>query len=49
MGEASTYSLLVRSEERKRAAIEVVVYGVIVLSLVAAIWEFGTELSVFQG
>ncbi|MEN3370731.1 MAG: hypothetical protein V7609_2874 [Verrucomicrobiota bacterium] len=46
--EESTYSLIVRSEERKRAAIEVVVYGVIVLSMLAAIWEFGQELFWFQ-
>jgi hypothetical protein len=47
--EESTYSLLVRSEETKRAAIEVIVYSVIALSLLAAIWEFGQELLVFQG
>jgi hypothetical protein len=42
--EESTYALLVRTEERKRAAIEVIAYGVIVLSALAAIWEFGQEL-----
>jgi hypothetical protein len=46
--EESTYSLLVRSEEKKRVAIEVVVYSVIVLGVLAAIWEFGQELLVFQ-
>jgi hypothetical protein len=46
--EESTYSLLVRSEEKKRAAIEVVVYSVIVLGALAAIWEFGQELFLFQ-
>jgi hypothetical protein len=47
--EESTYSLLVRSEEKKRAATEIVVYGVIVLSALAAIWEFGQELFSSQG
>jgi len=46
--EESTYALLVRSEERKRIVTEVVAYGVIILSAVAAIWEFGEELSWFQ-
>jgi hypothetical protein len=46
--EESTYSLIVRSEETKRAAVEVVVYSVIVLSMLAAIWEFGQELFWFQ-
>lgn len=46
--EESTYALLVRSEEKKRIVTEVVVYGVIILSAVAAIWEFGEELSLFQ-
>jgi hypothetical protein len=46
--EESTYSLLVRTEERKRAAIEVIAYGVIVLSALAAIWEFGQELFWYQ-
>jgi hypothetical protein len=46
--EESTYSLIARSEETKRAAVEVVVYSVIVLSMLAAIWEFGQELFWFQ-
>ena len=41
--EESTYSLLVRSEEKKRAFIEVVVYGLVILSAVAAIVEFANE------
>jgi hypothetical protein len=41
--EESTYSLLVRSEERKRAVIEVVVYCLVILSAVAAILEFADE------
>lgn len=39
----STYSLLVRSEEKKRALIEVVVYGLVILSAMAAILEFVNE------
>jgi hypothetical protein len=46
--EESTYSLIVHSEEKKRAAIEVVVYSVIALGALAAIWEFGQELFWFQ-
>ena len=46
--EESTYSLLVRTEERKRATIEVITYGVIALSALAAIWEFGQELFWYQ-
>ena len=41
--EESTYSLLVRSEERKRSLIEVAVYGLVILSAVAAILEFANE------
>jgi hypothetical protein len=37
---ASTYSLLVRSEERKRAVFETVIYGLIFLSGVIAILQF---------
>jgi hypothetical protein len=41
--EESTYSLLVRSEEKKRTLIEVVVYGLVILSVLAAIWGFANE------
>jgi hypothetical protein len=46
--EESTYALLVRSQEKKRVLTEAVVYGLIVLSALAAIWEFGQELFWFQ-
>jgi hypothetical protein len=46
--EESTYSLIVRSEEKKRIVTEAVVYGLIVLSAMAAIWEFGQELIWFK-
>ena len=35
----STYSMLVQSEEKERNLFETLVYGVIVLSAVAAIWQ----------
>jgi hypothetical protein len=41
--EGSAYSLLIRSEEKKSAVIEVVVYGLVLLSAVAAIWEFADD------
>jgi hypothetical protein len=46
--EESTYSLIVRSQEKKRMLTEAVVYGLIMLSALAAIWEFGQELFWFQ-
>jgi hypothetical protein len=46
--EESTYSLLMRTEERKRGTTEVITYGVIALSALAAIWEFGRELVWYQ-
>jgi hypothetical protein len=47
-GEESTYALIVRSQEKKRLLGEAIVYGLIVLSALAAIWEFGEELFWFQ-
>jgi hypothetical protein len=41
--EESTYSLLVRSEDGKRTLFEAIVYTVIALTAIAAIWEFGQE------
>jgi hypothetical protein len=38
--EESTYSLLVRSEEKKRALVETIMYGLVILSAVAAILQF---------
>jgi hypothetical protein len=46
--EESTYALIVRSEEKKRVLTEAIVYGLIVLSAMAAIWEFGRELLSFN-
>ena len=39
----STYSWLLRSEEKKRAVVETVVYGLVILSAVAAILQFADE------
>jgi hypothetical protein len=44
----STYALIVRSQEKKRQRAEAIIYGLIVLSALAAIWEFGEELFWFQ-
>ena len=38
--EESTYSLLLRSEEKKRAIFETIIYGLIILSAIAAILQF---------
>jgi hypothetical protein len=39
----STYLLLVRSEEKKRALFETIVYGLILLSALAAILQFADQ------
>ena len=36
----STYALLVRSEEKGRGVLEILVYAVFVLSVVLSIWQF---------
>ena len=41
--EESTYSLLVRSEERRRALVETIAYGLLILIAVAVILEFANE------
>jgi hypothetical protein len=41
--EESTYSLLVRSQDKKRTLAEGIVYSLIALGAIAAIWEFGQE------
>jgi hypothetical protein len=47
--EESTYALIERSQEKKRMIAELVVYGVIAVSAIAAIVEFGQELFSFRG
>jgi len=39
----STYALLVRSEQEKRSLLEMIAYGVFILSVVAAIWQFAHQ------
>jgi len=39
----STYALLVRSEEKERGLLEIVVYSLFILSAVAAIWQFAQQ------
>ena len=36
----STYALLVRSEEKGRGVLEILVYAVLVLGVVLTIWQF---------
>jgi hypothetical protein len=41
--EESTYALLVRSEDKKRALLETIVYGLVILSALAAILQFADQ------
>ena len=36
----STYALLVRSEEKGRGVLEILVYAIFFLSVVSSIWQF---------
>ena len=36
----STYALIVRSEEKSRSALEIVLYAIFTLSAVLSIWQF---------
>jgi hypothetical protein len=36
----SIYTLLVRSEEKERSLLETIAYSLLILSAVAAIWQF---------
>jgi hypothetical protein len=47
--EESSYSLLVRSEEKKSALFETIVYGLVFLSVVAAILQFAEQPVLFGG
>jgi hypothetical protein len=46
--EESTYSLLMRSEDKRRGLIETVVYSLVILSAVAAILQFADEFFWFR-
>ena len=39
----STYALLVCSEDRKRALLETILYGLVILSALAAILQFADQ------
>jgi hypothetical protein len=41
--EESTYALLVRSEDKKRALLETIVYGRVILSALATILQFADQ------
>jgi hypothetical protein len=41
--EESTYALLVRSEDKMRALLETIVYGLVILSALAAILQFADQ------
>jgi hypothetical protein len=43
----STYALLVRSEEKKRNMLEVLVYALFILSAVFSIWQFANQRVTF--
>jgi hypothetical protein len=43
----STYALLVRSEEKKRNVLEILVYVLIILSAVFSIWQFANQTVAF--
>ena len=36
----STYALLVRSEEKSRSVLEIVLYAIFALSVIVGIWQF---------
>ncbi len=39
----STYTLLVRSEEKSRSIVETMVYALLALSVIVSIWQFAQE------
>lgn len=39
----STYALLMRSENEKRSLLEVIAYGLFILSAIAAIWQLAHQ------
>ncbi len=39
----STYALLVRSEQKEGSLFETIAYGLLILSSVAAIWQFAVQ------
>jgi len=47
MNSRTTYSLLIRSEEKNRDLLEAAVYAMCILSAIVAIWQFVDESSRF--
>jgi hypothetical protein len=45
--EESTYALFVRSEDKKHALFETIVYGLVILSALAAILQFADQPVLF--
>ena len=45
MNSPTTYTLLVRSEEKSRDLLEAAVYAICILSAIAAIWQFVEQSS----
>ena len=45
--EESTYGMLVRSEDKKRALLETIIYGLLILSTLAAILHFADQPVLF--
>ena len=43
MNNETTYTLLVRSEEKGRSIMETVVYALCIMSAAAAIWQFALQ------
>ena len=41
--EESTYALIVRSEEKSRSVLEIVVYALFIFSAVVSIWQFAQQ------
>lgn len=43
----STYALIVRSEEKNRSRLEMVVYAILIISAVFSIWQFAHQSVAF--
>jgi len=39
----STYALLIRSEEKSRNLIEIIIYPLLVIGVLLAIWQFAVQ------
>jgi hypothetical protein len=43
MKRRTTYRLLVQSEDKSRNILEMVIYGLVALSVIVSIWQFAEE------